>query len=140
MAETYLSTASHCERVERSCIILASSNSGAPARPFASVVSIIHVKPDERTITAMGSAALAEAARSIRDWSINEGRAAKRAGEVVVDSHLDAGVGDFPVGPLLAAAGRRGDPTRSSVAMRWTNRKGASHASYRSRSRDDAAV
>src|SRR5437773_2294982 len=76
MAETYLSTASHCERVEPSCIILASSNSGAPARPFASVVSIIHVKPDERTITAMGSAALAEAAKSIRDWSMNEGRAA----------------------------------------------------------------
>src|SRR5207244_10863829 len=29
----------------------------------------------ERTIIVMGSAALAEAAKSIRDWSLNEGRA-----------------------------------------------------------------
>src|SRR5207237_5255322 len=143
-SQTYLSAASHCARVMASCIIAVHRTGVPPECPRAGRLHHLAENRDERTITAMGSAALAEAAKSIRDWSISEGRtsvgpskAAELFGSLVFNDKEQKARLPKTAYNALRATITRGEPLDISTAdavatalKEWAVEHGATHYTH----------
>src|SRR5258705_2608700 len=128
----------------RSCIIATHRAGVPPECPRVGRLRHPAKNRTERTIIAMGSAALAEAAKSIRDWSLNEGRgstsrskAAEAFGSLVFNDKSQKARLPKPAYNALRSTITRGQPLDVSTAdaiatalKEWAVEHGATHYTH----------